>query len=182
MKIFQDLWTVKSSSTYPHPLKSDVRTVTSRLFFPACLKHTVSKFKILDDLLSISHRNSPTLKSAPPQILAHDLFLFLLPGTSGSNLKRWKGDTNLHGLFPRSGNDALVGAAGRKQRLSARFWLVHVTPVPSCACAHGIFNARACSRVYDNGAWQTAFHAGFLSLGHIKRTRVNFVYTWLFAC
>lgn len=51
------------------------------------------------------------------------------------------------------------------------FWLVRVTPVP--LCAHIIFNTRAVPCVSNNGAQQTAFHASFLSLKRIKRTRVN---------
>lgn len=87
----------------------------------------------------------------------------------------------IHFSFPRAKTmlSPWGGAAAQKTSI---LWLVHVTPVPQRTCAHVIFNVRACSHVYDNGAWQTAFHAGFLSLGHIKRTRVNFVYTWLFAC
>lgn len=63
---------------------------------------------------------------------------------------------------------------------SRTFLIRRVTLVP--LCRHVIFNTRAVPYVSNNGAQQTAFHASFLSLKRIKRTRVNFVYARLFVC
>lgn len=54
----------------------------------------------------------------------------------------------------------------------------------TCAivCIYVIFNTCAVPCVYNNRTQQTAFHASFLSLKRIKRTRVNLVYTRLFVC